>query len=101
MNTKSSLILIVGAIAVALGAYLFLGQSPEAPAPAPDQATEAPAPSAGQTASDGSGTAATGTAGVVELTPADQAPACVQYSWDGAKWTCTSGSAATGPTGSN
>lgn len=101
MNTKSSLILIVGAVAVALGAYLFLGQSPEAPTPAPDQAAEAPIPSAGQTASDGSGAAATGTTGAVELTPADQVPACVQYSWDGAKWTCTSGSAATGPTGSN
>lgn len=101
MNTKSSLTLIIAAVAVALGAYLFLGKPPEAPAPAAEQKTEAPAPSAGQESAPASGSAATGTSDAVELTPADEEPACLQYSWDGAKWVCTSGSGAPGATGSN
>lgn len=87
MDSKKILWLVGLVLVVGVGAAVLMTRPPAAPL------AEAPASAAAQPGAETPAPAA--------ATPPTETPACLQYSWDGAAWVCTSAPAAPGTTGSN
>lgn len=90
MKSKTILLIIALAVIVIGGIYAVTRKEP---APASTAETAAPAAAPAEKAPVEAAPAADGMAGTDANVPANQPTAqeCTQYSWDGAKWVCTSG----------